>query len=138
MDKECFTREWLESSSSYSAKSKGQQSYDEGEQGFAAQLYSLCQSVLGDLCSQGQRSSSSRSWQSLLLREELAKLYLWGHDFGPGELDTALDYSDDARYLVLDALTDIGCSLLRGKIFKIQERYFSEIYLESWHLREQV
>lgn len=131
MGKECFTQEWLESTSPNPGTTDGQRPHDEGEEGFAARLYSLCRSVLGDLCSQEQRSLSPRGLQSLLLREELAKLYLWGHSFGPGELDIALDYSDDARYLVLDALTDIGRSILRGKIFKIQERYSSKIYLVS-------
>jgi hypothetical protein len=58
-----------------------------------------------------------------LFERKLAELYLWSHSFGPGELDTALDYSDDARYLVLDALRDVGRSLSRGKISEMQERY---------------
>ena len=128
MGKECFTQKWLESSSPNPTTTDGQRPHDEGEEGFAARLYSSCRSVLGDLCSCEQGSLYSRSLQPHLLREELAELYLWGHGFGPGELDTALDYSDDARYLVLDALADIGQSLLWGKISKNQERYLSEIY----------
>lgn len=135
MSKKEYTQKWLESSP-LNPTTDGQRPHDEDEEGFAAQLYSMCRSVLRDLCLQDQGLPSSGSPRSLLLREELAKLYLWGHSFGPGELDIALDYSDDARYLVLDALTDIGRSLLHGKMSEIQERYLSEIHLDSWHLRE--
>ena len=133
MSENCYTQEWLESSASNLTVSSEQWSHDhdETEEGFAAQLYSLCQSVLGNLC---QDPPSSRRLQSLHLREELAKLYLWGHSFGPGELDSALGYSDDARYRVLDALADVGRSLLHGKIFEIQQDKLSEVHLDSWHL----
>lgn len=62
--------------------------------------------------------------QSLLLREELTKLYLWGESFGPGELDIALEYSDDTRYSVLDTLGDVGRLLLRGKKQKRKKTTF--------------
>ena len=117
-----YTQEWLESSSSNLLSIDGQLVYDEDEQGLASQLYSLCKSVLRDLCSQEQGPPSKRS-QSLLLKEELTKLYLWGQNFSPGELDTALGHADDARYIVLDALGNVGQSLLRGKISGTQEGY---------------
>lgn len=109
------TKEWLESSSSNLLTIDAQSAYGKDEEGLAAQLYSLCRRVLRDLCSQKQDLPSTRP-HSLLLREELTKLYLWGQSFGPGELDIALEHSDDARYIVLDALGEIGRSLLRGKI----------------------
>lgn len=131
MGKECFTQKWLESSSPNPGTTDGQRPHDEGKEGFAARLYSLCRSVLRGLCSQEQSSPYFENLQPLLLREELAKFHLWGHGFSPGELDAALDYSDDARYLVLDALADIGRILLRGKISEIQETHLSEIHLDG-------
>ncbi len=64
---------------------------------------------------------SKRAWRALLARagspfrkaafalveRRTCKAVSVGHSFGPGELDTALEYSDDARYLVLDALSDV-------------------------------
>lgn len=132
MSKKIYTQNWLESSPSDPATTDGERLHDEDEEGFAAQLYSLCRIVLGGFCSQ-EHGSSSRRLQSVLLREELAKLYLWGQSFAPGELDTAVDYSDDVRYLVLDALGDIGRSLLRGKISEISEIYLLEIHFDSWY-----
>lgn len=108
-----YTQEWLESSDSSRVINDGQLNHDEDEEGIAGQLYSSCRSVLRDLCSQEQDPPSTTA-QSLSLREELAKLYLWGHSFSPGELDTALENSDDVRYIVLDTLGDVGRSLLRG------------------------
>ena len=113
------TKEWLESSSSNLLTIDGQSAYGKDEAGLAAQLYSLCRRVLGDLCSQKQDLPSTRP-----LREELTKLYLWGQSFGPGELDIALEHSDDARYIVLDALGEIGRSLLRGKFLETQANHF--------------
>lgn len=116
MSQKCYTQEWVESNPSNLATADGHQPQDESEEGVAAQLYSLCQSVLGSLCSRDQGAPSSTKLQSVLLREELAKLYLWGHSFGPGELDSALDYDDDVRHLVLDALTSLARLLRCGKI----------------------
>lgn len=118
-----YTQEWLESCASNPLTIDGQLAHDEDEEGIAIQLYSICSSVLRDLCSQTQDPHSTRP-QSLLLREELTKLYLWGQSFGPGELDLALEHSDDVRYIVLDALGNIGRLLLRGKISETQESYF--------------
>lgn len=112
-----YTQEWLNSSSSNQGTSSAQQRCDQHEEGLAARLYSSCRRVLRDLCWQEQ-TSPSRTSQSLFLRDELMKFYLWGQSFGPGELDTALEHSDDARYLVLEALRVIGQSLLRGKVSK--------------------
>lgn len=110
-----YTEEWLKSSSSNGVTIDAQLAHDKYEEGLAGQLYSLCRSVLRGLCSQEQDPPLGRP-QSLLLREELTKLYLWGQGFSRGELDTALEYSDDVRYIVLDTLGDVGRSLLRGKI----------------------
>lgn len=117
-----YTQKWLESSASNLITIDGQLPYDEDKEGLAAQLCSLCRSVLRDICSQTQDSPSERL-QSHLLKEELTKLFLWGHSFGPGELEITLEHSDDVRYNVLDALGDIGRLLLRGKISEMQEGY---------------
>ena len=115
MSKSGYTKAWLESSCSNLATTNRPGVHNECEEGFATRLYSLCRSVFGDLCSQEQ-DFPSRRLQLLLLREELAKLYLWGQAFGPGELDKAIDYSEDVRYLVFDALGEVGRTVLRGKV----------------------
>jgi hypothetical protein len=93
------------------------------DEGLPTQLYMLCLNTLKDLCFQGQHQLRGRA-QSLLLREELMKLYLWGEGFGPGELETALEYSDDTRYIVLDILGGVGHLILRGKNAETQRGCF--------------
>ncbi|KAL8818722.1 MAG: hypothetical protein Q9191_007878 [Dirinaria sp. TL-2023a] len=111
-----YINEWLESSFSCLKNVDEQHIQEEDEGGLAGglatQLYSSCQSVLDDLCKEKQRRNPQGS-QQIVLTEELAKLYLWGQSFAPGELDAALQHSDDVRYIVLDALACIGRSLLQ-------------------------
>ena len=109
-----YTQQWVESSSSLIASSDAEVGSDDNQQGLAAQLYSSCQSALRDVCS--HESGPETSSRSFVLKEELTKLYLWGQSLGAGELDTALEYSDDARYLVLDTLGNTGRVLLRGEL----------------------
>jgi hypothetical protein len=116
------TRKWLESTSSNLKTTYYQVLHPKVEEGLASQLYSLCRSTLRDLCVK-KECIPTRSAQSVLLQEELTKLYLWGESFGPGELDIALEYSDDTRYSVLDTLGDVGRLLLRGKKQKRKEDY---------------
>ena len=47
--------------------------------------------------------------------EDYHKLYLWGEVFDTGELDKALEQSDDLRDSVVDLLGTIGHLLLRGE-----------------------
>ena len=107
-----YTRSWLETNS-FDPDAASRRSEHDDEAGLATRLYISCRESLADMC-----SSEPSGPQSLLLREELAKLYLWGQGFGPEELDTALEYSEDARDVVLNALSSIGRSLLRGKLGK--------------------
>ncbi|KAG6990978.1 hypothetical protein G7Y79_00059g091630 [Physcia stellaris] len=97
-----YTREWLEESVSDSATVNEEQDSIERPEGFASQLYISCRTVLQGAC----------TWMCLGAREEFAKLYLWGQSFGPTELDIALEYSDEAHNVVVDALGSIGQLLL--------------------------
>ena len=53
--------------------------------------------------------------QNYLLKEELDKLYMWGESFGPGELDKALNESEELRDNVLDLLVNLGELVICGK-----------------------
>ena len=110
-----YTQEWLDSNSLHLQPIERSRCDDEGEEeGLAARLYRLCQHALRHRCAQ-ERSERGGEQLSSLLKEELTILYLWGQNYGSGELDTALEYSDDARYAVLDALRNLGRALLQGK-----------------------
>ena len=50
-------------------------------------------------------------------KEELAKLYLWGQSLGSEYLDTALGYSEDLCFDVLEAVASIGKLSLQGERF---------------------
>lgn len=85
----------------------------EDDQGFAARLYQLCLRALQDFYRQERDKHSSKSG-SIVLRECLGRLYLWGEPFGVGELDRALEQSNELRDNVLERLGHIGELLLRG------------------------
>lgn len=108
------TQEWLDAHSDPSPDLRGGLVNSEDDQGIAARLYSLCLGVLRQMCRQEQYKSSSGDSMSIL-KEEVAKLYLWGEAFRDGKLDRALEYSDEVRSNVLESLGDIGRLLLRGK-----------------------
>lgn len=105
-----YTREWLEESVSDSATVNEEQDSIEHPEGFASQLYNSCRTVFQGACTR----------MCLGAREEFAKLYLWGQSFGPTELDIALEYSDEAHSVVLDALGCIGQLLLDGELPMMQ------------------
>ena len=88
----------------------------EDDQGFAARLYQLCLQALQAFYRQERDRHSSKSGLNIL-RECLGRLYLWGEPFGVGELDRALEQSDELRNNVLERLGHIGKLLLRGKPF---------------------
>ena len=106
-----YTQELLESALSPSATASEPVVDIQDEAVLAARLYSSCLSALRDLCP----PEPAKAIQSVLVHEELTKLYLWGQGFARGELDMALEYSEDTRYIVLDSLGNIGRLLLRGK-----------------------
>ena len=93
-----------------SATVNGEQYSVEHSEGFASRLYNSCRTVFQGACTR----------LCIGAREELAKLYLWGQNFGPTELDAALEYSDDAHSVVLDALGCIGRLLLNGELSTVQ------------------
>ena len=53
------------------------------------------------------------SW-SHTLEEELEKLYLWGESFENGDLDRALEQSEDLRDIVLELLSAIGDTIIQS------------------------
>ena len=110
-----YTQAWLDSSPSYPDSAIRESAQEENSDGLAARLYNQCRDALRDLCSQ-ERGKQVEKEQSVLLKEELAKLYLWGQNFGHGELDAALGYSDDTLCAALHALANLGRALLQGKV----------------------
>ena len=102
---------WLDSSTTTKRSGRG----DEYSEGFAERLYHLCLGTLREICRHEMESPSS-TLDNLKLKEEVAKLYLWGESFGPGELDEALQHLDDLREDVLELLGQIGKLLLRGTL----------------------
>ena len=88
--------------------------HDNYNQGLATRLYRLGRQGLQNLCRQKKNIPQLDSSQSAL-REELGKLYLWGEAFENGDLDKALEQSEDLRNTVLEFLCAIGYSIIRGK-----------------------
>lgn len=93
------------------------------EQGFAGRLYQICFRALQSF-HRKERDQRSSSLRTTVLREYLGKFYLWGEPFGIGELEKALEQSDELRETVLDRLCHIGKLLLRGKLFKLSKGPF--------------
>lgn len=120
-----YLQDWLQSNSSNVVTTNGHPAPGEDNDGIAAQLYTMCQHLLKYICTQYQKSSPERL-QTQLLKEELTKLYLWAQDYGNGELDAALEYSDDTHCVVLAVLEDIAQLLLRGKTSNKASRLRSE------------
>lgn len=112
---------WLDADTSDSTANDEFSAGDEDEQGFAARLYQACLRALQDIYRQERFKGSSRS-RSSVLRESLGRFYLWGEPFGVGELDRALEQSDELRDDVLERLGHIGKLLLRGKPFSRRMR----------------
>lgn len=96
-----------------------------GEERFGSRLYSLCLELLRFLSRQNICKPHGKALTPDL-KEEVGRLYLWGEVFGNGELDRALDYSDDVRKSVLRSLGDIGKSVLNGTFQSPYEHNLSE------------
>ena len=121
-----YTQQWLDASSSAFASPEERSVIPEAEdQGFATQLYHNCLHVLRHLCNEAKDHGSQRL-RLLSLKDKLAKLYLWGEDFGGAELDEALEHSEDVRKIVLELLGDIGRTLLRER--KACEREYLSLH----------
>lgn len=93
---------------------------DENSYGIATQIYLATLKAFRNLCSQGRTLSLDKSHLTML-KEELARLYLWGESFGPGEIDLALEYSEDSQHFVLGTFGYIGRLLLRGECLRYVE-----------------
>ena len=110
-----YTQQWVDASSSACASLDEPPVIPEAlDQGFATQLYRSCLHVFRHLCNEAKDHVSQRLRLSSL-KDELAKLYLWGEDFGGAELDDVLEHSEDVRKVVLELLGDIGRTLLRER-----------------------
>ena len=95
---------------------------DEDEQGFVGRLYGLCLRELQDFRRQQRDISKSRS---IVLKECLGRLYLWGEPFGGGDLGKALGQFDELGDVVLEHLVHIGEILLRSKLLSRRVYLFS-------------
>lgn len=119
-DRKDCTQQWLDSNESTSVDFAGTCAGKRGidrEEGFASRFYSTCLREFQRLCRKEQKGHAHGS-RSYLLKEELDKLYMWGESFGPGELDTALDESEELRDNVLDLLVNFADLLICGKVSK--------------------
>ena len=116
-----YLRRWLDADASGPIRFDGTSFDGEDDQGFAARLYHLCLRGLQDFYRQ-ERDKRSHESRSTILRECRAKLYLWGEYFGVGELDRALEGSNELRDKVLERLCHVGKLLLRRKPFNYRMR----------------
>ena len=116
-DRKQFMQQWLDSNESTSDDFAGTGAGERGidrEEGFVSQFYSACLREFQRSCRQEQNKLAHGS-RFYVLKEELDKLYMWGESFGPGELDKALDDSEELRENVLDLLVNLGELLTCGK-----------------------
>ncbi|KAL8712536.1 MAG: hypothetical protein Q9225_006934, partial [Loekoesia sp. 1 TL-2023] len=102
-----WIQEWLDSHPTVPSSFCDQPSDSiNGEERFGSRIYSLCLQLLKFLSRQKPCKPQGEAL-TLDLKEEIGRFYLWGEAFGNGELDRALDYSDDVRKSVLRSLGDI-------------------------------
>lgn len=103
---EHLTQEWVESHKSLALD----EATVGADCGLASRLYLLCQSTLRQFYLAGRHTLSRE--ERACLREELGKFYLWGEAFAEGQLDKALEYSEDVQREVLDSLGSVGTTLV--------------------------
>lgn len=108
-----YMLQWLDAHDSGPIANDAPHLDTEDEQGFVGHLYGFCFRELQDFHRRQRDIPKSRS---IVLRECLGRLYLWGEPFGSGDLDKALGQSDELRYGVLERLVYIGKVLLRSKL----------------------
>ena len=87
----------------------------ENDVGLSTRLYRLCLDVLRHVLCR-ERFKGRPKHNSTALEICLGKLYLWGDEFRIGDLDQALDQSDDLKGCVLEQLVYVGELLIRGKL----------------------
>ncbi len=111
-----YTNQWIDdnfkSSTLGEAAITGTEDY-----GFAARLHTACLRIFKLVSHYTCRVSifQKEATQAANVKEELGRLYLWGESFPDGDLDRALEQSDEIRNNVLDLLRGIGETLIRGK-----------------------
>ena len=107
-----YMLQWLAANTVNSDGNHALSTADESNQGFAFHLLQLCLHALRNVQKKedDQCPSSSRT----ILGDCLGTLRLWGDSFGPGELDKALDQSNELKESVLEQLVNIGKVLLQG------------------------
>lgn len=112
-DHGAYMLQWLRADASNTGDDDGTPSRD-SEEGFVARLYNHCLCALQYIL-KTERIKSPSSSRSSSLGECLGRLFLWGDAFDVGQLDRALDQSDEMKLNVLEQLARIGKLLLRGK-----------------------
>ena len=106
------------------------------EQGLTTRLYDACLQTFKELClenakpspaskdldsedkcSTGSDLSSNELRMKRNLKNQMARLFLWGEGFSDGRLDKALDLSDELKCLVLQLLCDLSLELQKSRFF---------------------
>lgn len=120
-----YLLQWLDANASGPIANDGIAAGSEDSQGFAARLYQLCLHALQDFyISPGTGQTQLQVTFSCPERVSW-KIIPVGRILGIGELDRALDQSDELRDDLLERLGHIGKLLLRGKLFGHRMRLFS-------------
>ena len=105
-----YTAEWL--STNHETPSGSSCDIPDAHETFAARLYHCCVASFRDFCQFRERQNDTVILKSNL-RDELARLYMWGEYFKDGELDIALALSEELASKVISILSAIGKRLLR-------------------------
>lgn len=99
--------------SSSSADSVSSSAINPLEQLSPSYLYQICLDALQHLYRQKEGEESHQS-DSLVLRDDLQRLYLWGEAFEHGALDQASSRCNDLKAALLELLGDIGRLILQS------------------------
>ena len=75
----------------------------------ASEYIALCIKPVAD-----SQTSSDQGRTPFVLKDQLAKFFLWGDGFSDGRLDKALDQSDELRNTVLELLCDLGLEIQKS------------------------
>ena len=108
-----YTLQWLDANASDNETRRALLTEEESDQGLASSLFQQCVHALRDFQKEEHEKCPSTSRKDSL-RESIGTLRLWGDTFGAGELDKALDQSDELKESVLEQFVNIGRLLLQG------------------------
>lgn len=115
-DTASYTNQWVDDN--FKSSTLGEAAITDTEDcGFAARLHTACLRIFKLVSHYTCRVSKyqKEAIQAANVKEELGRFYLWGESFPDGDLDRALEQSDEIRDNVLDLLQGIGETLIRGK-----------------------